>query len=442
MIPLKSFKLGKRVKGYIIASVISILVLIILITKTVLSRLHENSTDIVLIIVFIVLSSIFIYKSVEEVIKCIVVLAKRGYIDINIDEDLEELIDDDVILLKGPKIVVIGGGTGLSTMLTGLKNYTSNITAIVTVGDDGGGSGVLREDLGILPPGDIRNCILALARTEPLMEELLQYRFKDGRLKNQNFGNLFLAAMDGISDNFEDAVQKMSSVLAVKGKVLPVTLEDMVLEAELENGNKVRGESIIGEEVIEQDSRIKKLKIFPEDAKALDDAISAIEDADAIVLGPGSLYTSILPNLLVKDITRSIKKSKALKLYICNIMTQPGETQKFSVSDHIKVIFDHCGRDIIDCVIANEESIHPDLRDKYYAEGSDIVNLDIEELEKLGVDVVKDDLTETQKTYVRHNAQKLAKIIIETVMERKMLYDRNKILEYIYLCKKIKTRDN
>lgn len=442
MIPLKSFKLGKRVKGYIIASVISILVLIILITKTILSRLHENSTDIVLIIVFIVLSSIFIYKSVEEVIKCIVVLAKRGYIDINIDEDLEELIDDDVILLKGPKIVVIGGGTGLSTMLRGLKNYTSNITAIVTVGDDGGGSGVLREDLGILPPGDIRNCILALARTEPLMEELLQYRFKDGRLKNQNFGNLFLAAMDGISDNFEDAVQKMSSVLAVKGKVLPVTLEDMVLEAELENGNKVRGESIIGEEVIEQDSRIKKLKIFPEDAKALDDAISAIEDADAIVLGPGSLYTSILPNLLVKDITRSIKKSKALKLYICNIMTQPGETQKFSVSDHIKVIFDHCGRDIIDCVIANEESIHPDLRDKYYAEGSDIVNLDIEELEKLGVDVVKDDLTETQKTYVRHNAQKLAKIIIETVMERKMLYDRNKILEYIYLCKKIKTRDN
>lgn len=442
MIPLKSFKLGKRVKGYIIASVISILVLIILITKTVLSRLHENSTDIVLIIVFIVLSSIFIYKSVEEIIKCIVVLAKRGYIDINIDEDLEELIDDDVILLKGPKIVVIGGGTGLSTMLRGLKNYTSNITAIVTVGDDGGGSGVLREDLGILPPGDIRNCILALARTEPLMEELLQYRFKDGRLKNQNFGNLFLAAMDGISDNFEDAVQKMSSVLAVKGKVLPVTLEDMVLEAELENGNKVRGESIIGEEVIEQDSRIKKLKIFPEDAKALDDAISAIEDADAIVLGPGSLYTSILPNLLVKDITRSIKKSKALKLYICNIMTQPGETQKFSVSDHIKVIFDHCGRDIIDCVIANEESIHPDLRDKYYAEGSDIVNLDIEELEKLGVDVVKDDLTETQKTYVRHNAQKLAKIIIETVMERKMLYDRNKILEYIYLCKKIKTRDN
>lgn len=442
MIPLKSLKLGKRVKGYIAASIISTLILIMLIVKTVLTKLGDNSTDIVLIIVFIILSSVLIYKSVEEIVKCIVILAKRGYIDINIDEDLEELIDDEVILLKGPKIVVIGGGTGLSTMLRGLKGYTSNITAIVTVGDDGGGSGVLREDLGMLPPGDIRNCILALARTEPLMEELLQYRFKDGRLKNQSFGNLFLAAMDGISDNFEDAVQKMSSVLAVKGKVLPVTLEDMVLEAELENGNKVRGESIIGEEVIEQNSRIKKLRILPEDAKALEDAILAIEDADAIVLGPGSLYTSILPNLLVKDITKSIKKSKALKLYICNIMTQPGETQKFSVSDHLKVLFDHCGREIVDCVIANEQSIHPDLKDKYYAEGSDVVNLDIEELKKLGVDVVKDDLTEIQKTYVRHNAKKLAKIIIETVMEKKMLYDKNKILEYIYLCKKIKTRDN
>ena len=442
MIPLRSIRLGKKVKGYIVASIVSTLILIMLIAKTVFTRIGENSVDIVLIIVFIILSSVLIYKSIQEVIKCIVILAKRGYIDINIDEDLEELIDDEVILLKGPKIVVIGGGTGLSTMLRGLKGYTSNITAIVTVGDDGGGSGVLREDLGMLPPGDIRNCILALARTEPLMEELLQYRFKDGRLKNQSFGNLFLAAMDGISDNFEDAVQKMSSVLAVKGKVLPVTLENMILEAELENGNKVIGESIIGEEVIEQNSSIKKLKILPEDAKALEDAILAIEDADAIVLGPGSLYTSILPNLLVKDITRSIKKSKALKLYICNIMTQPGETQKFSVSDHIKVLFDHCGRDIVDCVIANEQSIHPDLKDKYYAEGSDIVNLDLDELEKLGVDVVKDDLTEIQKTYVRHNAKKLAKIIIETVMEKKMLYDKNKILEYIYLCKKIKNRDN
>ncbi|MDZ5034523.1 gluconeogenesis factor YvcK family protein, partial [Clostridium perfringens] len=187
---------------------------------------------------------------VVESMKSIIALTNKGYIQLSLDSrKMENLIYEKRLLVKGPKIVVVGGGTGLSTMLRGLKYYTSNITAIVTVADDGGGSGDLREDLGMLPPGDIRNCILALADTEPLMEELLQYRFPDGRLKNQSFGNLFLAAMDGVSDNFEDAIQKMSSVLAVTGKVLPVTLEDMKLIAELENGNKVEGESQIPDEV-------------------------------------------------------------------------------------------------------------------------------------------------------------------------------------------------
>ena len=208
--------------------------------------------------------------------------------------------------VKGPKIVVVGGGTGLSTMLRGLKKHSHNITAIVTVADDGGGSGDLRNDLGMLPPGDVRNCILALANTEPVMDDLLNYRFKDGRLKGQSFGNLFLAAMNGISINFEDAVQKMSSVLAVRGQVLPVTLDYMELEAILENGNIIKGESNIPDAVIKQKSKIKELRIIPEEADALGDALIAIEEADAIILGPGSLYTSILPNLLVKDITKAI----------------------------------------------------------------------------------------------------------------------------------------
>ena len=232
------------------------------------------------------------------------------------------------------KVVVIGGGTGLSTMLRGLKQYTSHITAIVTVGDDGGGSGKLREDLGMLPPGDIRNCILALADTEPLMEDLLQYRFTEGSLKGQCFGNLFLAAMAGISENFEDAVQKMSSVLAVKGKVLPVTLDDMKLVAELENGEIIEGESKIPSEVIVRKTRIKKLAIKPIDAKPLEEAIKAINNADVIIMGPGSLYTSIIPNLLVKGIPEAICKSPAKKVYISNVMTQPGETDGFKVSNH------------------------------------------------------------------------------------------------------------
>ena len=239
------------------------------------------------------------------------------------------------------KVVVIGGGTGLSTMLRGLKQYTSHITAIVTVGDDGGGSGKLREDLGMLPPGDIRNCILALADTEPLMEDLLQYRFTEGSLKGQCFGNLFLAAMAGISENFEDAVQKMSSVLAVKGKVLPVTLDDMKLIAELENGEIIEGESKIPSEVIFRNTRIKKIAIKPIDAKPLEEAIKAINNADVIIMGPGSLYTSIIPNLLVKGIPEAICKSPAKKVYISNVMTQPGETDGFKVSNHLKVLMDY-----------------------------------------------------------------------------------------------------
>lgn len=275
------------------------------------------------------------------------------------------------------KVVVIGGGTGLSTMLRGLKQYTSHITAIVTVGDDGGGSGKLREDLGMLPPGDIRNCILALADTEPLMEDLLQYRFTEGSLKGQCFGNLFLAAMAGISENFEDAVQKMSSVLAVKGKVLPVTLDDMKLVAELENGEIIEGESKIPSEVIVRKTRIKKLAIKPIDAKPLEEAIKAINNADVIIMGPGSLYTSIIPNLLVKGIPEAICKSPAKKVYISNVMTQPGETDGFKVSNHLKVLMDYGVAGNIDYVIANNGIIPPDIKEKYARENAELVVLDL-----------------------------------------------------------------
>ena len=295
------------------------------------------------------------------------------------------------------KVVVIGGGTGLSTMLRGLKQYTSHITAIVTVGDDGGGSGKLREDLGMLPPGDIRNCILALADTEPLMEDLLQYRFTEGSLKGQCFGNLFLAAMAGISENFEDAVQKMSSVLAVKGKVLPVTLDDMKLIAELENGEIIEGESKIPSEVIVRNTRIKKIAIKPIDAKPLEEAIKAINNADVIIMGPGSLYTSIIPNLLVKGIPEAICKSPAKKVYISNVMTQPGETDGFKVSNHLKVLMDYGVAENIDYVIANNGIIPPDIKEKYAKENAELVVLDYENISNLNVNVIEADLIKITK---------------------------------------------
>lgn len=432
---------GVKLKRWMVFGVFGILLIAFGFTELVTRRVYDFYYKIFYICLN--LTGIFvIYISVTEMIKSIVALTSKGYVKLSLDSrKMESLIYEKRLLVKGPKIVVIGGGTGLSTMLRGLKYYTSNITAIVTVADDGGGSGALREDLGMLPPGDIRNCILALADTEPLMEELLQYRFPDGRLKNQSFGNLFLAAMDGVSENFEDAVQKMSSVLAVTGKVLPVTLDDMKLIAKLENGSIVEGESQIPYEVIHQKSKIKKLMINPKDAKPLEDALKAIREADAIVMGPGSLYTSIIPNLLVKDIVENIKKSDAIKIYICNIMTQPGETDNFSVSDHIKVLQKYGGRNIVDYVIANRGDIPKEVKEKYLEDNSELVVLDRKEIKSLGVEAVEATLAKTEKAYVKHDTEYLSEVLVDTIMEKKLLYDRKKIIEYMYLSQRIKEKE-
>jgi uncharacterized cofD-like protein len=389
---------------------------------------------------FLIFSGVFVvYVSITQGMRSIIALINKGYLNVSIDSrKLENLIYEKRLLVKGPKIVVIGGGTGLSTMLRGLKYYTSNITAIVTVADDGGGSGDLREDLGMLAPGDIRNCILALADTEPLMEELLQYRFKDGRLKNQSFGNLFLAAMDGISNNFEEAVHKMSSVLAVTGRVIPVTLDNVTLKAKLKNGNIVEGESNIPEEAIRQNSGIDKVFIDPKDAKALKEAVEAISEADAIILGPGSLYTSVIPNLLVRDIAGAIQKTSALKLYVSNIMTQPGETDDYSVEDHLKAIFNHVGDKLIDYVVINVGKIDDELKDRYKEEASHLVKIDELAVKELGVNVIEGNFISKKNGLIRHNSEKLASILIETIMDKKLLFDRKKIIEYFYLSERLK----
>jgi uncharacterized cofD-like protein len=390
--------------------------------------------------VFLILAGIIIlYISITQGIGVVISLINKGYLNVSIDSTkLENLIYEKRLLVKGPKIVAIGGGTGLSTMLRGLKYYTSNITAIVTVGDDGGGSGALREELGILPPGDIRNCILALADTEPLMEELLQYRFKEGNLKNQSFGNLFLAAMDGISNNFEEAVKKMSSVLAVTGRVLPVTLEDMTLKARLKNGNVVEGESNIPSEVIKQKSPIERLFIQPVGAKALDEAVEAILDADAVILGPGSLYTSVIPNLLVKGISEALKDSSAIKIYISNIMTQEGETDDFEVADHINAIFKHTSNGIIDYVATNTQEINNSIIERYLEKNAKPVKIDEKNIMDLDVKVIEGDFITVKDGLLRHNPDKLAKFLMEIIMEKKLLFDRKKIIEYFYLSQRLK----
>lgn len=429
---------GIRVKRWILLGALGIFLIAFGLVEWIQHRFY--SIYYISFYVFLIgVGSFVLYLAVSQGMRSFIFLINKGYINVSLDsKKLENLIYEKRLLVKGPKITVIGGGTGLSTMLRGLKHYTSNITAIVTVADDGGGSGDLREDLGILPPGDIRNCILALADTEPLMEELLQYRFKGGRLENQSFGNLFLAAMDGISSNFEEAVQKMSSVLAVTGKVLPVTLDNVILKARLKDGTVAEGESKIAVAVNERNSPIDRVFLEPSNAMALKEAVIAIKEADAVILGPGSLYTSVIPNLLVEDISAALRKTKAVKIYVSNIMTQPGETDNYGVKDHLKAIFKHAKGEVVDYVVVNKGRIEKSLEEKYLEEGSKLVTMDEDAVDGMGVKVIEGDFIKIRNGYVRHDPEKLAAILIETIMDKKLLYDRRKIIEYFYLSEKLK----
>lgn len=319
---------------------------------------------------------------------------------------------------KGPRVAVIGGGHGLSTMLRGLKAYTENISAIVTVADDGGGSGMLREDLGMPPPGDIRNCLEALANTEPLMSELMHYRFPEGSLAGQSFGNLFLAALNGISPSFDAAVARMSQVLAITGKVLPVTTADVRLEAEFESGASVVGESKIFYCKKREDCRIKQVHLIPRHPKALPDALTAIREADMIVFGPGSLYTSIIPNLLVDGIVEAIQSSDALKVYVCNIMTQEGETEGYTAADHIAAIFQHSAPALFDLCLANSSPIPKGVAERYAGEGAEPISCDADACAELGVELIRRPVATVEEGYVRHHADHLAQELILLHAER------------------------
>ncbi|MDU4278033.1 MAG: YvcK family protein [Finegoldia magna] len=317
----------------------------------------------------------------------------------------------------GKKIVTIGGGTGNSILLRGVKNFTSNITTIVTVADDGGGSGVLREDLGMLPPGDIRNCLVALANTEPIMEKLINYRFSNGQLKGQSLGNLLIAAMNDICGDFNEAIKEISNVLAITGKVLPMTLDNVKLFAELEDGSTIEGESNITFLNRKNGGKIKRVYTSPKLLLPLKESIDSIMDADIVLLGPGSLYTSIIPNLLVTDISQALKETKAEVVYILNIMTQPGETNGYSVTDHVAAIIDHANSNIIDKIVVNSKEVDKYAKYRYKSiENSTpiyITDEDRENMEKLGIEIIEADICDISYDYIVHDSNKLMKTILE-----------------------------
>lgn len=314
-------------------------------------------------------------------------------------------------LNRGPKIVAIGGGTGLSGLLRGLKHYSANITAIVTVADDGGSSGRLRREIGVLPPGDIRNCLAALADEEKLLTELFQYRFQAGEgLSGHSFGNLFLTAMTEITGDLEKAIAASSKVLAVRGKVLPATLSDVRLWAELSDGRRVEGESSITESL----GQIGQIGCTPASPPALPAAIRAIEEADYIIIGPGSLYTSIIPNFLVPEIREAIARAIAPRIYVCNIMTQPGETQSYTVADHVRALDRACGERLFDAVLVQRQPPSPYSLENYAAENCHPVFFDREDLARLGCRAVLANVMQedSEKGRVRHDPQRLARVLL------------------------------
>lgn len=319
-------------------------------------------------------------------------------------DNLVDMVYQHRYLRRGPKIVAIGGGTGLSTLLRGLKEYTGNLTAIVTVADDGGSSGRLRRELGVLPPGDFRQCLVALSDVEPLMTKLFQYRFGEGTgLEGHSFGNLFIVAMSAITGNFERAIRESSRVLAVRGQILPSTIADVTLCAEFKDEDLVRGES----QISKTHKEIRRIFLQPAHPPAYPEAIRAILDADLIVIGPGSLYTSVLPNLLVEDITRAIKASNAVKVYACNVATQQGETDGFDVSDHISALVSHVGPNVFSYVLANNNhnvQIAPELQSNPVTIDGSLVQM--EQYKVVVADVVD------PASPMRHDSKKLAQSIM------------------------------
>lgn len=357
-------------------------------------------------IVIIICGMVFIVMGIGKMIVSLLTLfLPKG------ERELVNILYQRRYLERGPKIVAVGGGQGLSHLLLGLKEYSANITAIVTVADSGGSSGRLREEFNIVAPGDIRNCLVALADAPALMGELFQFRFpQESQLKGHNFGNLFLTVMVQLTGDFEKAVEESSKVLAIRGEVVPSTVSNVQLVAEYEDGSITEGEALIPN----VHSRIKRVYLKPENAPATEKAINAIADADIIMLGPGSLYTSIMPNLVIKEISEAISSANAFKIYVCNVMTQQGESDGYSASDHVNAIVSHAGKDVINACLVNDAKVPLDAQSRYKAEDSFPVNADVDKIRGMGYAVVATDLLGVTD-YVRHDSAKLTRALIKLI---------------------------
>lgn len=355
--------------------------------------------------------------------------------------DIKSLIFNKKVYEKGPNIVVIGGGTGIVPILRGLKNYTSNIKAIVAVTDYGKIPSISRQSLDVLPLEDVKSSIISLSKDELVMKTLLNYEFNNEKLKNLNFGDLYLYTMGDIYGNFSEALNKSSELLNITGEVLPVTLDEMKICAELDDGMIVEDETKIADAVYEKISKIKRVFVSPTNCKVAPGVLEAIQAADAVIIGPGSLYTNVIPNLLIKNVSKAIKASKALKIYVSNIMTQPGHTDNYSISDHIQALEIHAGEEqfINYCICDTGEGV-PEFIRRYNQNGSDLVEQDYAKVRQKGIIVVPKNLSCIENDCIRHDPELIAASIIELVCDELKFRDKHHEMKYLMLTSKLKKR--
>lgn len=416
---LEWLKPGVKIKRYIVLQLVSIATL----AYSIISLATREILTPKILIAYISLITISLFLTVYSFL-----LAQRGALRITLknmaskekDVNIHKLLYTDSMLKKGPKIVIIGGGKGLSNILSGLKDFTSNITSIVSTFDDGGSTGRIMEQIDTLPPGDIRRSIIALSSVEPSMEQLLSYRFHDGNIDNHSLGNLIIVAMTEVMGGFAPAIQKISEIFKVKGKILPVSLDKAKLCAGLENGEIVVGEDNIRPRVLESKSRIKQIFLKDSDAKPAPGVLEAIREADVIILGPGSLYTSVICNLLVTDISKTIVQSKAKKVMISNIMNEPGETLGYTLAKHVNEVERYLGKHALDYVITNNGEITEDMILDFNQGSSAPVTIDLGNIQNRTISVIEEDLVITAPNSILHDNLRVSEIIMDIARTKRI----------------------
>ncbi len=437
---LEWFKSSTKMKRWILMILIGIILACygmatVLVTKE-MSFANVGKIIVIFVVGFtcIILGVIFAQKrTMELLIEASDLRLEKGAKNVNV----KSLIFNKKIYNEGPKIVVIGGGSGLNTVLKGIKNYTNNITAIVTVSDYGKVPTNSRKELELLPSDDIKNSLISLAYNEEEMEQLLDYTFSS-KLRDLNFGDIYLSAMKNVHKDFSDAISASPKVLNISGKVLPVTTDEMTICAELENGMIVEEKEQIPQVVYDKVTKISRMYISPSNCIPAPGVLEAISEADAIIIGPGSLYTNVIPNLLIKNVAKTIKDSKAIKIYVNNIMTEPGQTDNYSISDHIKAIVDHAGEGIIDYCIYDTGEIVPEFVRRYNKEGQDLVEQDVQKCKEQGIKMIQRNMSDIIDGNIRHNPRAIAEAVIEIICDDLKYRDKENDPEYIMMKAKIK----